>query len=304
MGRLEGCRVVVTRPEGRAEPLVRLLEAEGAQVSHIPLIRTEGPEDPAPLRQAAEQAWAGGFDWLVVTSPAGAAALTSALGACRPAQAGSLSARICAVGPATRQALEAAGYPVAAVPEEARGAAIPDALERAAGGPGSLKGRRVLLALADRADPGPGQELSRRGAEVVRVTAYRTVADEEGARRVAERVRRGEVDVVVLASPSAVQALAQALKAGQVMERGSSPGGAVGAATTGSAAAASGADGVGVVAIGPTTAEAARRAGLRVHMAAAPTPQALVEAAAELWQTLLRERHLAGRPAGPSHPRR
>ena len=268
MGVLDGCRVVVTRPEGRADELVRLLEAAGAQVSHVPLIRTEAPEDPVPLRQAAERAWAGGFDWLVVTSPAGAAALTAALQACRPAGVARLAARICAVGPATRQAVEGAGYPVAVVPEEARGAAIPQALERASGGPGGLKGQRVLLALADRADPGPGEELSRRGAEVVRVVAYRTVADPDGAARVAGRVRRGEVDVVVLASPSAVQALAQALQAGP-------------AASAGAA---------GVVAIGPTTAEAARRAGFRVDVARAPTPQALVEAAGRLWQELRRAR--------------
>ena len=285
MGLLEGCRVVVTRPEGRADELVRLLAAEGAQVHHVPLIRTEAPEDPAPLRQAAQRAWAGDFQWLVVTSPAGAAALTAALEACRPAGGQRLAARICAVGPATRQAVEAAGYPVAAVPEEARGASIPDAMERAAGGPGSLRGCRVLLALADRADPGPGEQLGRRGAEVVRVTAYRTVADGKAAARVAEWVRLGRVDLVVLGSPSAVQALFEALQA-------------LSAGGSGRAGTAAGAAAIRAVAIGPTTADAAWKAGFRVHAARAPTPQAMVEAAAQLWREICRERDQGRQPAG------
>lgn len=265
MGPLSGCRVAVTRPQGRGDELVALLQQAGARVEQIPLIRIEPPEDPQELERQARAAWAGEFDWLVVTSPEGARVLAQALDRQRPAGAGVLPARLCAVGPATARTLQEMGYPASVVPGEARGAAIPDALQQAQAAAG-LAGCRVLWAVADRADPGPAEELARRGARVVRVVAYRTVPDDGAGRELARRLLAGELDVVVLASPSAVAALAQGLRQ-------------LGAAS---------ADGprVHVVAIGPTTAQACRQAGFSTRAAEAPTPQALYDAVATWWREL------------------
>ena len=259
MARLVGCRVLVTRPEGRADALLSLLAAEGARVGHVPLVRTEPPVDPAPLRQAARRAWTGAFKWLVVTSPAGARALADELQGARPRPDQDLPARWCAVGPATAQALRSAGHSGAVMPEVATGASVPGAMEQAAGGPGSLSGVGVLAALADRADPQLVEELRHRGARVERVTAYRTVTDLVAAARAAEALARGDWDLVVVASPSAVEALAGALDAISARRL------------------------LAAVAIGPTTARAAGAAGWRVEVAAEPTPQAMVEAACTLW---------------------
>lgn len=252
---LSGCRVVVTRPEGRGSDLVERLESMGALVRHIPLIRTEPARDPHELRQAAEQVWAGRFQWVVVTSPAGAEALAQVLEACRPEQRTLLPARICAVGPATRRALESRGLAVSVEPAEARGSAIPEALQCY----GPLQGARILLAIADRADEHLQQELARLGAEAVRVNAYHTVEDPQAAARVAGMLARGEADVVVVASPSAVGALAAAL-------------------------AALGPIRVVAAAIGPTTARAAREAGFVTEQAAAPTAEGVADAVVRAWR--------------------
>ena len=53
--RLEGIRVLVTRPRERSEELCFLLEDEGAQVLHVPLLELRPPEDPRPLVAAAEE---------------------------------------------------------------------------------------------------------------------------------------------------------------------------------------------------------------------------------------------------------
>lgn len=277
---LAGCRVVITRPEGRGSDLVACLESMGAVVRHIPLIRTEPVRDPHPLRQAAEQVWAGHFHWVVVTSPAGAEALAQALEACRPEQPVPLAARICAVGPATRRALESWGLAVSAEPAEARGSAIPEALQRC----GPLEGARVLLAVADRADAHLQQELARLGAEPVRVSAYHTVEDPEAAARVAGMLAAGEADVVVVASPSAVAALASALAAQR-------PEQAQPAAPAGQhrgrpppAGAVAPPRGVVAAAIGPTTARAAREAGFITEQAAAPTAEGVADAVLRAWK--------------------
>ncbi|HZA52583.1 MAG TPA: uroporphyrinogen-III synthase, partial [Myxococcaceae bacterium] len=53
--RLQGVRVLVTRPRDRAGELCFLLEDEGAEVVSIPLLELLPPEDPRPLRAAAER---------------------------------------------------------------------------------------------------------------------------------------------------------------------------------------------------------------------------------------------------------
>lgn len=267
---LRGCRVVVTRPEGRGAELLQRLEAMGALVRHIPLIRTEPARDPRGLRQAVAEVWAGRFHWVVVTSPAGADAVADALEASRPPGMATPPARFCAVGPATRRALESRGLAVAAEPAEPRGSAVPEALRRQ----GELAGARVLLALADRAEDRLQEELGRLGAEAVRVTAYHTVEDPGAAARVARLLAEGEADVVVVASPSAVQALASALA-------GLRPAGGRGATVV-------------AAAIGPTTARAAREAGFVTEAAASPTAEGVAQAVRDAWRT-----RTGGRPREP-----
>ena len=263
---LSGCRVLVTRPAGQAGETVAALEAAGATVVAIPLIRIEPPDDPGPLLDAARRLRDGAFDWAVVTSPNGAEALAHALQAAARARGegpaagdagaaggqGSSSVRLCAVGPATRAALERAGLSVACVPERHEASAIPEALESVE----PLAGRRILLALGDRADGRLEQELAGRGARVERVTAYCTRDDPDAADRAAELVRSAQVDLVVVASPSQVKALARGLKAVPVF----------------------------AVAIGPTTARAAEELGWHVTQASSPTPAGLAEACVRAWQ--------------------
>lgn len=277
---LAGCRVLVTRPAEQASETVAALEAAGASVVAMPLIRIDPPDDPGPLREAVRRLRAGEFDWAVVTSPNGAAALVQALEAtahaagerARAALGGSRSAvRFCAVGPATAAALERAGLSVACVPERHEGSAIPEAMERVE----PLAGRRILLALGDRADGRLQEELARRGARVERVTAYCTRDDPNAAARAAGLVSSGQVDLVVVASPSQVQALARAL-AGLA----GGPHEAPSAAGTGGSRRP-----VLAVAIGPTTARAAMEAGWQVTQAPSPTPQGLAEACVRAWQT-------------------
>ena len=86
-------KVIVTRPRDQSGPLAARIEALGHEVVTCPLIEIE-PLDDAPVDTT-------GYDWLVVTSPNGAAELVRR-------RTGTLP-RVAAIGPGTAEALRAHG---------------------------------------------------------------------------------------------------------------------------------------------------------------------------------------------------
>ena len=272
VGDLEGIRVALLRSPERAGPMSAELSARGAQPFVVPLIDFELPADSGALDRALAGAAAGNFSWMVVTS----ATTVSALAMRVSSMGGTLgnllagSVRIAAVGRATAAALAASGLEASLVADgESSSSALAEIFPTgvpAAGGD-------VLLPQADIADDTLLRLLSDRGWTVQRVEAYRTVdypADPTrrisppasgtggeqpvvGRREFLRRVAAGTVDVVVVTSPSITARLGSLC--------GTLP------------------PSVGIVAIGKTTAEAARHAGQApVQIAAAPTPAGVAEA--------------------------
>jgi uroporphyrinogen-III synthase len=96
-------RVIVTRPADRAGPLVAALEQEGFDVEVCPVIETV-PIDDGPIE-------VGGYDWIVVTSSAGAEQLARRHRGLLP--------QVAAVGAATAQTLSDYGIPIDFVPSVA-----------------------------------------------------------------------------------------------------------------------------------------------------------------------------------------
>ena len=64
-----GRAILVTRPRDRATPLVNLLDQRGATVVEAPSIELR-PVRSADLTRALRDLAAGGFAWIVLTSPA------------------------------------------------------------------------------------------------------------------------------------------------------------------------------------------------------------------------------------------
>ena len=180
--------MLVTRE--RPGELAEMLTARGATVIHVPLVAVADPSDGgAALRDALSGL--GEFDWLVVTSAAGAERVGSAV-------AEVPGIRLAAVGTATARELESyAGRPVDLVPAVQRADALVAAFVERDPSP-----RRVLIAQADIAAPTLADGLRAAGHEVTAVTAYRTVAPEPD--RAAEVAVAG-ADAVLFASGSAVE---------------------------------------------------------------------------------------------------
>jgi uroporphyrinogen-III synthase len=247
---LEGKYVVVTRAPEQAAGLARALEALGARVVFLPAIEFAEPADLAPLDRAIEALE--GFDWVFLTSANAArffARRTHTLG-CGLSANTAPRPKVAAIGRATAEAAEAAGLPVDSIARRSTGEELARELRE------QLRGRRVLLPTSDRARDELPRALAAAGAEVVQAVAYGTVARPADDSAL-EPLRRGAVDIVTFASPSAFLSLAEQL----------------GLETVGK---------LTLAAIGPTTARAIRAAGLAVAIEARESSSAgLAEAIAE-----------------------
>jgi uroporphyrinogen-III synthase len=244
-GPLSGRTVVVTRAGERARELVEALERAGATALELPLTRQVDPEDGGAALQAAATAVQEN-DWVVLTS---VIAVDRFMGALRDARALG-SVLVAAVGPATADALRRTGVEPDLVPAEhsARGLveAFPDA---PVGGTW-----RVLFPSADLAPATIPDGLRQKGWIVQRVEAYRTVARAAPVPALLDQV--AAADALTLTAPSGVQAFL-ALRTAEGLP--------VPVPTH-------------VVCIGPTTADAARAAGLeRVHEATGASAQGIID---------------------------
>jgi uroporphyrinogen III methyltransferase/synthase len=243
---LAGKRVVVTRPRRDAAALVERLASLGAEVIEAPAIEIAPPVDPAPLDLALRSL--ASFDWMAFTSAHAVEAVRRRM---EGLGIGSLPAavKVASIGEATSDAVAVAfGRPADLEPVadfRARG------LLRALAGVDPIG--RVLLPVSDRARTELQDGLRAGGADVTTVVAYATVPSAALAGRLTEALAGGGLDLVLLASPSAVESLGAALGPRALR--------------------------LATVAIGPTTEKAAEEAGLRVlAVAASPGVDGLVEA--------------------------
>lgn len=230
-----------------------MLRERGADPVTHPLIRIGPPPDPAAF--AAAVASAGGYDWIVFTSAnAVQAFFDAALSVGTDARVFG-NAKVCVIGPATRDALLRFGIRADLMPSEYRGEAVAQALLDAEA---RRKGIRVLLPRALVARDALPDALREAGALVDIVAAYETLPpDEDACRAIRATIESGGVDVVALTSPSTVENLVRAL----------------GDSTQSLLST------VVVAAIGPITTAAARRLNVPIHVAAREyTTQGLLDA--------------------------
>ena len=205
MGQRRRPRVLVTRTRQQSSALARQLELLGLEPVILPLLEVAPPDSFASLDAALHTL--GSFQWLIVTSANTVEAV--ARRATELALSGSLSMpRIAAIGSATAAALEAHGlapYLVAAHPvaESLASALLAHAL-RPDGTPA-----RFLLARAEQARDVLPEVLTAAGAEVVVVTAYRTVVPPGTAEQIRQIFAPTAVplDAITFASSSSAQNL-------------------------------------------------------------------------------------------------
>jgi uroporphyrinogen-III synthase len=232
-------RVAVTRPREHAGRTCRALRDAGFIAVQRSLLRIE--VDSAAVADAVADIQR--YDWVVLTS---AEAVRSLAGV----QRGSgwpAGLKAACVGPATAKAAAAAGLNVALVPTSHDGVSLAAAMTVT-----GMRGVRCLWPRAEAANPGLAIALRDAGADVTDVVAYRTIPHGPGAARLQRDLAAGDLDAVLLFSPSAVDAFV---------------------ARIGTAVS------VVIGVMGSTTGERARSYGLPVHVQpASHTIKALVDA--------------------------
>lgn len=244
---LFGKRVLITRPKHQAAGLSELLEREGAEVLEAPAI--EILPNSHMVSRAINKL--GDFDWLVFTSANGVTAFFMAL-LNKGLDSRALSGlKICAIGPATGQALASEGIIADLIPSEYSTEGILR----------SLKGKRIagksfLLLRADIATSELEEELEKRGAMVKRLPVYKTILASVMDGEVKEKLLKDNIDVIIFTSASTVKGFLN------LVGKDFRPAGKL-----------------AIACIGPVTAAAAKDSGLKVDVIAKEhTVEGLIEA--------------------------
>ena len=241
---LFGKKVIVTRPRHQSSVLADRLREEGAEALIVPTIEIVGPLDGGAALSAAV-AQASSYDWVVLTSANGAARFCELLRDGRDLA----GVKIAVIGQGTAEVLADHNLVADLIPERF----IAESLLEAFPLPNDTDQRRVLLARAEVARDVLPDGLRDLGWRVDVVDAYRTIPAEPSD---AERERIIGADIVTFTSASTVDNWVAAFGVDTLPKV--------------------------VACIGPITADAARRAGLRVDVIAdVHTIDGLVDALVE-----------------------
>lgn len=251
--KLKGRRVVLTRPEGSAAAWRAALEKAGAHVDELPLIEVRLDSDQETLGDIL--AGIGEYDWIAFASANGVRGFFARFFE-RYRDIRSIGgARMACVGPATESALRAFHLESDLTPES------PDAvsLARALMGEHDVENQKVLVVTGNLSSDDLPRLLSEEGYAIVdTLRVYETGEHAVSGSAAAEVFRREGADALVFASPSAVESFVH---------------------QAGSLRLQPGARQPRAVAVGPTTAEALRRAGIPVSaVAERPTPEGVRDA--------------------------
>jgi uroporphyrinogen III methyltransferase/synthase len=235
---LFGHRVVVTRAREQSDALSAKLRALGANAIELPTIEIVPAADYAPLDRAIAEL--DQYDWLIFTSVNGVRYFVDRLD-----RSGhdlrALRARICAIGEATKHAIEELHLKVDLIGEEFVAESLVEAFEKL-----DVTGKRVLLPRAAVARDLLPRRLGERGARVDVVEAYRTAVPECAAlleREIFDGPHRPQW--ITFTSSSTVQNFVQ-IAGAKVLE------------------------GVQVASIGPVTTASAKKLGIEVTVEASP----------------------------------
>jgi uroporphyrinogen III methyltransferase/synthase len=262
---LFGKRILITRAREQASTFARVLEAAGAEVVEFPTISLAPPESWAPLDAAIGRIRE--YQWVIFTSANGVRFFRERLESAARDVRDLHGITVCAIGPATAGALEILGIRADVVPAEFKAEALVEAIGAAVGAE-RLRGSRVLLVRAAEAREVIPEELTRRGATVDVVPAYRTLRSTSDASGVRTMLRDGKIHAVTFTSSSTVKHFLELVgnEAATLLK------------------------GVVVASIGPITAETAAGHGIASHLVPENyTIPALAEALVRHFQDARRE---------------
>lgn len=234
---LFGKRIVVTRARAQASGFAELLESYGAHTIQFPTIEIQPISDNLALDKAIT--CLSDYDWVIFTSVNAVEIFYSQLRENSADVRSFGKAQICAVGPKTVEALNGIGILPDFVPSQSRAVAIADEME-------NLAEKNVLLPCAKIAPDDLPNGLRENGAIVHTIPIYNTVKTEgKGRENLEKGIIDGDIDMVTFTSSSTVDNFVGMFDQHRPEDLLAK---------------------VRIAVIGPSTAEAAKRCGLKVDV--------------------------------------
>jgi uroporphyrinogen-III synthase len=199
---LAGVGVLVTRPTGQAEPLIRLLEEAGARAIHLPALAIAPPQDPQ--RVAAVVARLAASDLAIFVS---ANAVRHGLALIGGPTRLPARLRIAAVGEATARALHAAGVERVIAPAQRFDSEALLALPELA----HVAGQNIVIFRGEGGRELLTDGLAARGARVAHVECYRRVKPDVDLTAAVRDWDAGRIDIATVTSVEALRNLHELL---------------------------------------------------------------------------------------------
>ena len=237
---LLGKRIVITRAREQASDMVARLTDIGAECIEAPTIQVIPPDDCEPLDTAIDHLSV--YDWLIFTSVNGVNAFFDRLFTKGMDVRSLHHLQTAVIGPATSKRLFDFGIKSDIIPESYRAESVVEAFANM-----DIKDKKMLLPRAAQARPILPVELSRMGAVVNEVIAYRTKAVYDNADFLLTQLNERKIDIITFTSSSTVKnfhALIPQKDFKRLMKH------------------------VVIASIGPITADTARNLGFDVHIVA------------------------------------
>lgn len=204
---LAGKTVMITRARAQSAEITARLEASGATVIHCATIEIVPPSSWTALDEALHKL--ADYDWLVFTSANGVEFFFRRLREKRtdvnPQPTGQI---ICAIGPATAEALKAEGAVANVVASESRAEGALAAIIDYVGGPERVRGLKFLIPRARLAREVLPDGLRKLGARVDAVEAYQTTKPNAKAESILQLFKERSIDAISFTSSSTVSNLA------------------------------------------------------------------------------------------------
>jgi len=249
---LSGRRIAVTRPAGQAADWRARLEAQGAEVVELPLIKVTKDVNLNTLLEVFQEL--GGYEWLVFTSVNGVRFFFEEFHRVYDDIRSLGLVRIAVVGEATAVAVREQHLRVELQPKKATG----EELVKELIGREAMDSAKVLVVTGNRNREVVVEKLNEARAIVDQLPVYRTEETDLSTDPAAADFRAKGADAILFASPSAVQSFFDQAPALKLAAKARKP-------LAGS--------------IGPTTTAAMKQLGLPVDFESAePSLDALVAA--------------------------
>lgn len=235
---LAGKRILITRAREQSGDFAAQLEKLGAEVIAFPTIEIVPPRHWRDVDRAIDRLTS--YDWIIFTSANGVTFFWQ-----RAKEGGKnlrlpSSLKVCAIGPATADWLKKRSVSVHYIPKEFIAESILEGLEKM-----GVKGKRILLARAEKARDVLPEGLRNLGVEVDVVAVYRTIRPRGGSKRLRRLLAGGDIDAIAFTSSSTVSHFAQLLKSEDFKKL---------------------LRGIAIACIGPVTARTAKELGLKVRI--------------------------------------